>query len=850
MTSFINFRRAVIASFVIVLASATLNLGSRNTVAQEIPRSEYLRYMPLKVPRIVRQTQASAQLHLYGDRSDSAYVDAEPMDGIDDSRARVLRGLGVRFAPFLVQGSEQIPMDARRFAERTPLSIDTWNTANGIKLVSQETTEWTDVASKPCNGTNQTSDDCRLLELLRAYHPDHPGTARERAVAVDPETVPFEVLFVDLPGAGPKSWKREFRSEFSSMLREEYRGFLKTFIHPFLEQVEAPSAEPLFQLVLQYWFFYPYNDGGNNHEGDWEHINVIVSPLDRVTAPGLTAVEVTQLLDGTGDSQTVMKRVDYYFHSKVMIVDFSAPNAYAQFDEWKDDVKSRSRKLAGIEKRWAHARYMAFRDAGETEINTHPIGFIGADNKGIDQLFSAPGGTNRDGHGTYPQRGLYRDVGTVGAAESIGTSFDHKVFFASSEVEQTKQLTRYARGGLVFLGKPELVELIPDYERIIGLVMTDVEARQQWAWLVLPVRWGYPAVSSPFAGVVSHTETGNLAVVGPAFNTGWNRSGAKGQYQLYEPHALARLWPLGLQDAFKNDWGFLNATLPVLSFLPPFDLVWRVVAAPFRLSLGSNDPIFVPQAGIPSRFVGLTLGVTIQQIPAADYSDLFYNREQYPLILATVLEHITNNSPTGEGGLIATDVFGDDAVTGLFQLQFYVGDRLSSVNTFRHSRTDLGITLRFSEFPEAFTVGAELNFWEYAGSMRYNLLTGALQPYLKGGWGLSWYRLETVRANGELLDVPDSPWIRKPALFENLLPNTWHFGFGVELIAIRSFAQWPKGIDVGLVAEWLTFSNKLGLDLADIALEELVLIGTPVEDLPRNRIVHRSTFNVGLSFGF
>jgi hypothetical protein len=31
------------------------------------------------------------------------------------------------------------------------------------------------------------------------------------------------------------------------------------------------------ELVVQYWFFYPYNDWINHHEGDWEHVNVVLS---------------------------------------------------------------------------------------------------------------------------------------------------------------------------------------------------------------------------------------------------------------------------------------------------------------------------------------------------------------------------------------------------------------------------------------------------------------------------------------------------------------------------------------------------------------------------------------------
>ena len=50
--------------------------------------------------------------------------------------------------------------------------------------------------------------------------------------------------------------------------------------------------------MIQYWFFYPYNDGYNNHEGDWEHINVLLDSQDPNTANII--------------------RVDFYFHKKVL----------------------------------------------------------------------------------------------------------------------------------------------------------------------------------------------------------------------------------------------------------------------------------------------------------------------------------------------------------------------------------------------------------------------------------------------------------------------------------------------------------------------------------------------------
>jgi hypothetical protein len=55
-----------------------------------------------------------------------------------------------------------------------------------------------------------------------------------------------------------------------------------------------------FETVVQYWIFYPYNDGYNNHEGDWEHINVRLNAQNPATAAITT--------------------IDFYFHNKVKIL--------------------------------------------------------------------------------------------------------------------------------------------------------------------------------------------------------------------------------------------------------------------------------------------------------------------------------------------------------------------------------------------------------------------------------------------------------------------------------------------------------------------------------------------------
>jgi len=65
--------------------------------------------------------------------------------------------------------------------------------------------------------------------------------------------------------------------------------------------VDGTTYAHLFQLnnetVIQYWFFYPFNPAANRHEGDWEHINVVLD---------------SQIPDFAN-----IIRVEYYFHGSV-----------------------------------------------------------------------------------------------------------------------------------------------------------------------------------------------------------------------------------------------------------------------------------------------------------------------------------------------------------------------------------------------------------------------------------------------------------------------------------------------------------------------------------------------------
>ena len=56
--------------------------------------------------------------------------------------------------------------------------------------------------------------------------------------------------------------------------------------HFFIHEDPALSGGARYSLVVQYWFFYPFNDSGNNHEGDWEHLSVVLTTEERAGADG------------------------------------------------------------------------------------------------------------------------------------------------------------------------------------------------------------------------------------------------------------------------------------------------------------------------------------------------------------------------------------------------------------------------------------------------------------------------------------------------------------------------------------------------------------------------------------
>ena len=770
--------------------------------AGEIARNEYLKYVPIAYPKIMSQTEANNTFSLYGDKSDPGYRDVDPVDGIDDRRFRILENLAIRFAPYLVQNTCDAPMDFKYFVKNPnglPLYADTWD-------ISQETPRL--IRS---NSIDYLSDDRQLLSLVEEFRPDRSANNFLSSVRRNPNREIFKVLYFDFPGQDEKSWRKKYETEVYKIQTRSKQSFVKTYVHMFITDEDAnPLDTSRYEFVIQYWFFYPHNDGGNNHEGDWEHINVIISPMDKVkeslSAHDLDKILQREQFSGDGDKEIlVIKRLEYYFHYKVMMLDFSQPNVYIPKEEWEQEIRNLEKDRRGKPWIWKKIRSLAYKNAEESEINTHPFGYIGGDCRGYEQILSTPGEKNRDSHGNFPFPGIYRETGPANSSEKISASVDHRAYYKEMASKKNGDDNRFGRGNVIAFDDSLRIAIIPDWERVINLVISDKKARKNWFWLVLPVRFGYPASTSPFAGLLKHADTGNLSTLGPAFSRAWNRIGGTSESAVYTPHKLSRIFPLDWQSGFNNGLGFFNLVIPTLQNIPPFSLVTRTLNISVN-GLKPKKPVFYPKKTVPFRFVGISFGNFHQKIPG--YLTTFaFSPEQ----INEIKSQMQQLNPGRQIYTYNRRYINEKLKGIMFQLNFHLGMRLISENTLRYSSATMGENIEIKHQDEAFRIRSTLDLWEYIGSLRYNLKTGKIQPYVKAGYGWTWFRATDISAEGQPLKPSQSAWVRKPSLskFENLWPNSWHYGFGIEVLPVRT----PDGLDLGLKLEYLKNHSFFGSNM-------------------------------------
>jgi hypothetical protein len=306
------------------------------------------------------------------------------------------------------------------------------------------------------------------------------------------------------------------------------------------------------------------------------------------------------------------------------------------------------------------------------------------------------------------------------------------------------------------------------------------------------------------------------------------------------------MFPTTWQDGFANNLGYLNLTLPTLVVLPPFDFLWRVIAAPFRALFKTQNPIYQAGENIPYRSMGLQVLAMSHMVADADFVSLFRNERQVNDIGARL----------GDAVIRADSVVGqelefvDDITLEYAEISLYLGRRFASENTLRHGRAIMGVDVAFPSIGETFQLRGDLNFWEYSGSIRYSLTTSSLMPFIKGGYGVSWYRVENANTNGDPLPQPDGPWVRRPTIkdLSTFLPNTWHIGGGFEWVPLKSSGSLPRGIDLGIRAEALLYTHSLGLEI------EAVIPTTSGFNISAGRAtspnITRPVYNLALTISF
>jgi len=768
---------------------AVLLVATTRASSQAIPKPDYVTFLPREAVLPVQGTAGNSRFHLFGDDAAPGYRDDAPRDGIDDARGRWFQALAIRFAPWMVRNSVDFPMDFRRFVEggeASTLFIDALDLSQAHpRLLSTETIDFSALAG------SDTAPDHRLAQLVEQFAPDPPPPRAAPRPELDLRTV----LYFDFPGEDPASWNREFEGSVHGTIARKYVGFAKAFVHPFIAEVRAESfLPPRYELILQYWFFYPYNDAGNTHEGDWEHLNVVVTPRGQGADP-LTAEALAHLLGAPAVPESlVIRRVEYYFHHWQFSADYLTPDVYAPRAEWERQVAKLRQERVGEREIWHQIRRQAYLDEAETHLNLHPIVFIGGDNRGLQQLIAAPTRLGRASHGSYPFPGLYKDVGPQNTGELVRTRWD--IFRATPESTATEARV------VVRLDNPDRLEIIPDWERVLPLVRTDRVARRQWAWLVLPIRFGYPATRSPFAGIVRYAETGNTSAVGPSYNSAWNRAGPAQGYDAYIPHRLGSFFPASQQDNYWTGWGFFNLTLPTLVTLPPFDIAYRLLTAPLHATNRNAYPAFYGSEHIPFRFIGVQASVSTVRVPKT-----FLNLLGFPELGQPFIQEVFVLAGTDSFTASVSPPVMQRVSVPTYGVSLFLGRRFASENTLRYLNGTMHADVSVSSVAGLYPLSANLEMWEYSGSLRYNLALGGFQPFVKLGYGRSWYRITDAEFNGVVLGNGKSRWVRRAGVLGSLVPNTFHVGGGFEFIPLRGVGR----LDWGFRGDFTVYSHNLGL---------------------------------------
>ena len=457
------------------------------------PRGDYLDFIRAdQIPARV-ETRSNAD-SLWGSAARSASG-----DGVSEARRADLELLVHRFAPTLVLSrGDYVDVAGRRY-RLIPTDVSLFTDTLRVDRVRAAPVEVYESQDIPFGDI----DPCLLAELADSAAFNHN----------DPDVL--EVWYFDFPGEGPRDWWDAY-GRFRAGPDSTRWATPTTYAHPFVDDKG--------RLVIQYWFFYPFNDYIGNHEGDTEHINVV-----------------------TDTSRTAIDEVHYFFHARSIRV---------------------TRKGR----------------APEIVDGTHPVVYVGGRAYNVFdypiRLFS--GERNEGSHGSFPYPGEWEAAAGLGMPESV-----NRVDGDSTRVIPWQRLR------VVLTPEPARI----DYRR-------NPQALKEWAWLVLPIRLGYPSAPS-LGSEVRFADVGNRSPHGFAYNAGWNRTAPGLTYPAYPPQRVG--WFESAVEDILQPWYWLYAFRT-----PRYVPDWRE-SGHSRTELEALG--LVPRSNWAERGIGSTLlGVHITSI--------------------------------------------------------------------------------------------------------------------------------------------------------------------------------------------------------------------------------------------
>jgi hypothetical protein len=279
------------------------------------------------------------------------------------------------------------------------------------------------------------------------------------------------------------------------------------------------------KLIVQYWFFYPFNSFTNNHEGDWEHIDVVVSSDD----PATSAIE----------------GVWYYFHEFSRYQPVGQAPGRTDFDYYVED-------------------------------GTHPVVFVGGwGDKDITLFGVEYHGDGYASHGCYPIWGNWEEIYTywdykfndaVSCTHGAGTlNYQYAQLPGHPNwiywTDFVRETTPNGRYGVVLLKEPDQYDY--SYNPF----------KPNMSWLKANVYWGHIRVNSLIASLVSPWGyVGNWAPVGPAYHSGWDFVGNNSDeginyYSLglprdYWAHVSDASWTAPPPPCYDTDTPIANVVIP------------------------------------------------------------------------------------------------------------------------------------------------------------------------------------------------------------------------------------------------------------------------------------------------